>query len=206
MKLLNKRSYQKKDPFRDASLFVIICEGEKREPEYFNFFDKLNSKIKVITIPSIYGKSSPSHLIENADKSVVALEISDNNKDELWFVLDFDRWELSDLHNIRRECSSNGWNVAFSNPCFEVWLYYHFSNEKPNGNLRNSSFWKKIIPQIQSGGFDSTMHPSLISKAIKNAKDNYESEGYFPKEGATEVYLLAENIYKLVKDILKKYD
>ena len=29
------RGYKKGEPFRDARLFVIACEGEKREKEYF---------------------------------------------------------------------------------------------------------------------------------------------------------------------------
>ena len=42
------REYKKKAPFRDATLFVIVCEGQKRESDYFDFFDRLSSRIKVV--------------------------------------------------------------------------------------------------------------------------------------------------------------
>ena len=34
-----KFTYEKKAPFRDAFLFIIVCEGTNREPDYFRFFD-----------------------------------------------------------------------------------------------------------------------------------------------------------------------
>lgn len=200
MPLLNKRNYQKKDSFRDATLFVIICEGEKREPQYFDFFDGLTSRIKVLAIPSEGGKSAPKHLIENADSAVQKYEIADD--DELWFIVDTDRWE-GQLHTLQVNCSEKvNWFIAISNPCFEVWLYYHFKRDFPTNDLNTCSDWKSLIPKIHSGGFDCNTHPSLIAIAIDNSRNNYSETGYIPNVGCTQIFRLAEKIYPLISKSL----
>ena len=115
------RLYQKLEPFRSAKLFVIICEGGKREPDYFEFFNGISSRIKVKPIPSDQGKSAPNHLLVKADEESKKNDFCEF--DELWFVIDTDRWR-EHIHNLRTSCATkHNWFVAQSNPCFEVWLY-----------------------------------------------------------------------------------
>jgi hypothetical protein len=84
------RLYEKKEPFRDAKLFVIICEGSKREPDYFGFFDRITQKIIIIAAGSIEGRTAPQHLIEYAKETIKKLDFG--GEDELWIVFDRDRW------------------------------------------------------------------------------------------------------------------
>ena len=132
----NRRLYEKQPPFRDATLFVVICEGEKREPAYFEFFDGLTSRIKVRAVGSVEGKSAPSHLLDNAIDASRKYDLSSD--DELWFVIDIDRW-INHIHDIQDQCATKpNWFIALSNPCFEVWLYYHFSAVIPE-DMRSAS-------------------------------------------------------------------
>jgi len=55
--------YTKKVPDREAKLFVIFCEGQKRESQYFDFFKGLASQIKIETIPSKDGQGAPKKVI-----------------------------------------------------------------------------------------------------------------------------------------------
>jgi len=201
MRLLNKRAFEKKEPFRSASLFVIICEGEKREPQYFEFFDGLTSKIKVRPIPSSEGKSAPVHLIENANEAEKKFEVVED--DDVWFVLDIDRWR-DGIHVLQEECrKKKNWNVAISNPCFEVWLYYHFGQNPPNlQNPEACGNWKGLLPEINNGGFDSNRHPTLLENAIANSKKNFAENGYLPNIGSTQVFRLGERILPFVKSLL----
>src|SRR5688572_16378221 len=190
--------YEKKAPFRDAQLFVIICEGEKREPSYFQFFDGFSSRIKIVPIIPIDGKTSPRHLIDNAFSAKERLDLQE--EDRLWFVFDTDRWAEA-IHELREEVrKAKNWYIAQSNPSFEVWLYYHFESSYPNDapNLKN------LIHEMINGGFDCTKHPSLIKTACKNCKNNYKADGYLPSIGSSQVYLLAEQIIPLIDDELKK--
>ena len=206
MPLLNKLKYKKKKPWRDAKLFLVICEGERREYQYFNFFDGLSRQLKIISIPNHEGKSAPKHLQINAEKAVQ--DFDDGGDYELWIVMDVDAWKDKDLHDIQTFCNQkSNWAVAISNPCFEVWLYSHFEKQLLTSNrLNQCKTWKREVDQLGNSGFDSAYHPSLLATAIQNAKSNYNGKGYFPEVGSTQVYLLGEKIYPLVKDILNEHE
>ena len=91
-----------------------------------------------------------------------------------------------------------------SNPCFEVWLYYHFEKIVPE--LVDSSKckeWKELIQKTNLKGFDPDIHPKFIGIAIKNSKINYKEKGYLPEIGSTQVFNLAEKIFPLIKDVLE---
>jgi hypothetical protein len=58
-------------------------------------------------------------------------------EDEIWYVIDTDRWNEGDKINAlktyveERNKEYKGRFVVQSNPSFELWLYYHFNSEKP---------------------------------------------------------------------------
>lgn len=198
-----KFSYKKKAPFRDAFFLLILCEGKNREPQYFRFFDGLSSRVKVIPIESEAG-SSPKWLIEKAREVEAELEI-DANKDRIWFVIDTDRWR-NQLLEIRKNCDMHyHWNVAQSNPCFEVWLYFHAKSTLPLlEDIDQCNHWKPHLPKIIKGGFNSDFHPISIEVAITNAKNAFKCTGYYPDAGCTEVWKLAEELLSFVKKDLDK--
>ena len=204
MPLLNKREYKKKKPYRDASLFLIICEGEKTEYLYFEFFDGLSSQLKVISVPSEKGKSSPNHLITNARKAVEQY-VSDGGDYELWFVIDLDKWlKHNHIHNVYKEIKGKHWNIAISNPCFEVWLAAHFSKNSPEEEPHKCSSWKQFVPTL-CGAFDPHKHPSLIPVAIENCESNLIEDGYVPEVGSSQIFRLGKKVYELVGKELEKY-
>lgn len=203
MPLLSKRVYVKKEPFRDALIYIIVCEGEKREPEYFRFFDGLTSQLKVLIVASQKGKSAPNHLIENAEEFENKL-ITDDGDYELWFVLDIDRLN-NHLHVINSALKSQ-WHIALSNPCFEVWLYYHFSHIKPSmSESSKCSTWKSLVNNVITGGFNSNHHPTYLFDAVSNSRSNYSEQGYIPNIGCSQLHILGEKILNLTANILNKY-
>ncbi len=143
--------------------------------------------------------------------------------DEIWLVLDTD-FEIENpnlqvienkkeiLLSIRQKCKEQCWNVAQSNPCFEVWLYYHQESDIPvfpagdYENIETAKNWKKHVSKIITGGFNSKKHFIFIEKAIKNPKAVFESyENGMPKPATTEVFLLAEKIYPFIKGYLEGF-
>ena len=198
-----KFSYEKKAPFRDAFFLIIICEGKNREPQYFHFFNGLSSRVKVIPIVSETG-SSPRWLIEKAGAVEPELEIN-ADKDRIWFVIDTDRWR-NQLLEIRKECDKHHhWNVAQSNPCFEVWLYFHAKSNLPELiDITQCNRWKPHLPKVIKGGFNSDFHPASIEIAIENARKAFTFTGYFPDPGCTEVWKLAEELLAFIKKDLDK--
>lgn len=145
------RSYTKPSPSRDARKLYIVCEGNDTEPVYFEFFKGLTSNLSIIPIRSENGKTDPEKLKEWAEQNLInasAFDKPDYQQDDLvWFVIDTDKWQeqgkikvLRDFceHVNAEEVAQHSehpvyqmWNIAQSNPQFELWHYYHIYNEKP---------------------------------------------------------------------------
>jgi len=198
-----KFTYEKKPPFRDAFFFIIVCEGKNREPDYFRFFDGITSRIKIVPVESGVG-SAPKLLIKVAiDKEEELEAIAE--RDRVWFVIDTDRWR-DQLHEIRQECEQHSnWQVAQSNPCFEVWLYFHAKAQLPMlYNIDQCKSWKPYLPTLIQGGFNPDIHPIVIEAAVINAKDNYQATGYFPDPGSTQLWVLGEELLQLIKKDLNQ--
>ena len=114
---------------------LIVCEGKKTEPNYFN---SLITNLKLTTAEvKIFNESG------SAPKSVVEFGIEKLKKesdiDLLFFVFDKDDHDsyaaaLSAVANLKKigRYSSKTISAITSNPCFEVWFLMHFGPyEKP---------------------------------------------------------------------------
>ncbi|WP_028298603.1 RloB family protein [Olivibacter sitiensis] len=193
-----KFEYEKKAPFRDAFYFIIICEGKSREPDYFRFFVDISSRVKIVPVESSNDGSSPEKLIGLANTEIRKLDAT-AGKDRIWFVIDTDRWRKQ-IRTLRRATATRPqWKVAQSNPCFEVWLYYHARSVPPEGDPKSCGKWKPLLPKVIKGGFNPDFHPAAIETAIENAKKNYAEEGDLPITGATQAWFLAEDLLPLIK-------
>ncbi|TGX81397.1 RloB domain-containing protein [Palleniella muris] len=210
--ITRRKDYTKKDPLKDASKIYIISEGTDSEIKYFNFFVGLSSNLELIVIPSVNG-TDPLKLMELAkDKflgqnRICSLECRE--KDQVWFVIDTDTWEQEGkITPLREFCAAqnsdilktydeikayNAWNVAQSNPCFEVWLYYHHYDSLPEiESVPYGCSIKKYVDSLIADGFDYECDPSRIQFAIERAEnvcrynDDHKLEWF-----ATELFKLA---------------
>ena len=198
-------TYEKKEAFRDAFFLIIICEGTNREIDYFRFFEGMSSRVQLVPVASDAG-SAPKFLVDCAIDKEKELD-TDHNRDRVWFVIDTDRWR-DQLRVINDEAADRPhWNIAQSNPCFEVWLYFHAKSTLPEIPAINAcNHWKPLLPAVIQGGFNSDMHPIAIEVATANSKANFAATGYFPQPGSTAVWKLGEELLHIIKkglDILK---
>jgi len=205
-----KRGY-KRDLYslrRDYRLFAIACEGGKREPEYFQLLEILSPRIAIDIIEDIVPdeemkekyetKSAPNWLVDRAVKYIEKEGLID--EDELWFVMDIDRWEVKQIRAIAELCESkSNWNIALSNPCFEIWLYFHNRAIIPEEVKKSCKNAKRKLAELTKAGYNKKEYIVKIKDAIKNARNADSNENSFmPKKGETKVYLLAESIINYV--------
>ncbi|MFA5698820.1 MAG: RloB family protein [Sphaerochaeta sp.] len=202
--ILRSRQYERKKPDRDATLCIIYCEGSKREPQYFRHFNELSPRLRIEVIKADdQGDNSPSGLFAQACSDIEDPDLGKyrlGKNDEVWFVIDTDDWR-NHLTKLRELClKRQNWYIAQSNPCFEVWLYYHvFSNDAANLALKNCAEWKQYVNSNIPGGFDSKKHPVLLATAIANAEAHFKSNDDGPLYGSTEMFTLGKMIHSMVK-------
>ena len=220
------RQYDKKEPSRDAHKLYVICEGSSDEPKYYGFFEGLSSNLNVIPIPSEDGETDPVKLslqaMEQFDPVNGKYSLDYTQGDRIWFVVDTDTWEKEGkIASLRKFCVLKNeearntftetkpyslWNVAQSNPCFEIWLYYHFYAAAPTVEEVNKAVsFKQFVNDKVHGGFKYESDPVRLKDAIANAETNFAVD----ENGAlslfsTEVLYVGKEIYSFVADELTK--
>lgn len=208
--LTRNKLYQRKSPSREAKKVYIFCEGD-REVSYFNYFCGISSNIDIIAIGNKEGKSDPIKLKDQAIDYFQETTLSADYHDEVWFVIDTDRWnENEKISRLKIFCeqqmekNENRWEVSQSNPSFEVWLYYHFMEDKPKEEeVRAYTTFKEYLNYKIKGGFDARKAPINIRKAIDNSLKHFERDDRGqPIRYTTEVHCLAQSIYPFLKEMM----
>jgi len=211
--ILTNRLFEREAPSREAKSLYIFCEGKEREYEYFKYFEGIDSRIKVkVHKLNPNEDNSPKGLFELAENSFSGdkPKFTLQENDEIWIVLDTDPDKSNSreeqINQIKADCKvKDNWFIAESNPCFEVWLFYH-QNEKlkkfESDEICKS--WKQKVNESYRGGFDSRKHPIYIEEAIKNAERNFkQNENGRPFKGSSDVYLLAKSIFNVIKNKIR---
>lgn len=191
------RNYKRNAPHRDSSFFVIVCEGAKTEIEYFEAFQHIEQqRIIIRTVPPDENKSAPKYVLERAVNESEKLNL--NGYDQLWMVMDIDRWKIDDLHLIQKECvQKSNWNLALSNPCFEIWLLAHAKELEGLTALSGKDLKKQIGLLREEGIFpENPLHNLYL--AISRALSVDTSSHFIPERGTTKVYLLVQELIKRI--------
>ena len=217
--------YEKQAPSRDARKVYIVCEGKGSEPDYFGFFEGLSTNLQLIIIPPEEG-TDPLKLMALAKREFIGetsrFSVDYMANDSIWFVVDTDTWEEEGkIARLRDFCSSqNGritekyseiksykaWNVVQSNPCFEIWLYYHFYDRKPLlEDVESYTTFKEFVNASISGGFNFQHDPVRLQDAIANSRQTIgDATDGTPVQFTTEVYQLGEVILPFVRRDLER--
>lgn len=178
---------------RDARLIVVATEGAKTEPSYFAGFHSIRIKIK--TIPCVNGQSSPASVLARLLEFRQEFELDDD--DELWLVIDRDKWTEAMLSDVAQRCQNSRVNLAVSNPCFEVWLALHYTSNIPP-DLRSTDapeFFSNLHGSYSKSSFDPSGILHLLPAAIANAQAlDVNPTARWPTAVGSHVYRLANVI------------
>ena len=207
---------ERREAFRDARLIVIASEGKDTERIYFKALAKeyTNPRVHVHILERSVDEqnnSSPEHVLKQLSdyKSQYELEADD----ELWLVVDKDRWTGAMLSRVATECSQEvAMHMALSNPCFELWLLLHLEDAvslTPEEQMlwmenrrksKNGDPYLKVRLRQKMGSYHESSYDALaliahVEKAIERAKvlDKNPADRW-PQTLGTRVYLLAESV------------
>ncbi len=158
---------------------LIVCEGEKTEPNYFNElvdFYEINSAN--VDVDGTCG-SSPKSVFERALSLYQAEIIKGDPFDRVYCVFDKDSHGTYDttINKIRSNEYKSVFYATTSVPCFEYWLLLHFKyTTKPYAATRSASVGEavlkdlvKVIPAYEKG---SAGIFSLLQDQLEYAKNN----------------------------------
>lgn len=197
-----KRRYSRETPLelqRDYRLFAIACEGEVREREYFEVFEHISSRVSVEVVrdeSNAKQDSAPKWVLDRAVRYVEKEGLMD--EDELWIVIDTDRWSYEQLEDVAHHCADKpNWHIAISNPCFEVWLCFHKKGEF--ADCYSSQDFKHYLSTLENGGYHPHKFIPNLPIATHNAKKtDADPEHFMPEHKTTKVYQLAESLMRFI--------
>lgn len=177
--------------------FLIICEGKKTEPNYFNSFRILTLSVEEFNVIGL-GDNTLSLVEKAKDRKENA------NYDYVWCVFDRDSFPPNQFNAAITSAYSHGMYVAYSNEAFELWylLHFHFYS-----NSMSRTSYKRLLTRLLKYKYEknsTTIYKELRDKqrdAIRNAKNllnKYDPNRPEPDNPSTTVHLLVQCLNALV--------
>ncbi|MBW4500510.1 MAG: RloB family protein [Scytonema hyalinum WJT4-NPBG1] len=196
---VNSRGYSlRKVNTREArQRFLIVCEGEKTEPNYFRSF-RVPKDVAEIDVQGL--GENPSKLVQSA-KELKKQE----DYDQVWCVFDRDSWTIEDFNNAIKNANAEGFKVAYSNEAFELWYVLHF--EFLNTGIPRSDYLRKLTSLLSRTyqKNSETIYDELFEKqsiAIRNAENllkQYDPHIPAKDNPSTTVHLLVQELNKFIQ-------
>jgi hypothetical protein len=123
-----------------------------------------------------------------------------NYEDELWFVMDVDNWGVDQLREIATYCKQYpNWHIALSNPCFEIWLYFHKKADISKSKSITSKDFKFEISTLDNGGYHPLKYLPSLPDAVENARiADSDKKHFLPKPKETKLYQLGDAVLAIV--------
>jgi RloB-like protein len=175
--------------------FLIICEGEKTEPNYFRSF-----RVPKVVIEVQGLGMNPSKLVDKAIE-----QKNPEEYDQIWCVFDRDSWTETDFHNAIKNAKDADIEIAYSNESFELWYILHF--EFLNTGIPRSDYLKKLdrhLGQKYAKNSDDIYDKLLEHQpnAIKNAENllkKYQPCNPANDNPSTTVHRLVQELNKFLR-------
>jgi hypothetical protein len=186
---------------RQLRHILIVCEGEKTEPNYFKAFPANpvvydNIDIKGIGNNTVFVVNEAVRLRDEAEKNGEPYI-------EVWAVFDKDDFSLSDFEKAVAIAAKNRIKCAYSIESFEIWYLLHF-NYYDTGMSR-SEYIEKLSTLLERPYTknDETMYKTLSRRmrtAIKNASTLHNRQCCKPLADQNPVTL----VFRLVERLTEK--
>ena len=190
--------------------YLIVCEGKKTEPNYFNGLkkkinQKYGNKVDVL-IPNIDIKGTGMNTTSLVKYTQKTVNHANKVYGQVWVVFDKDDYNDEQFDLAVDNCN---YNVAWSNPNFELWLLAHF--KKVNRYISKDDVLQELSKEFQkkclgdytkndTNIFDKVTSEGKLHTAIKNCE--YMEE--LKKDGQASQRNPMTKVYKIVNG-LKEY-
>ncbi len=214
---------ERQELFRESNskekekIIVLAFEGNVTEEAYFEalmvnpaFNDEL-IYVHLLKREKEDTNSAPKHVFKKLKKEAKE-EYNFNKADELWMIIDRDRWQ--NIPTIIELCKKEGnMHVAVSNPCFEFWLLLHiykFSDltEEEKSKIllnpkvsNNKRYVDTFLGNLLLDGYNKT-NPKP-ERFVKNIKDAISGAKALVVKGEDYPLELGSYVFRVVEKIIK---
>jgi hypothetical protein len=192
----------------ERKYFLIVTEGERTEPNYFNYFANFLPPHFVETI-NVHGEGdNTTRIVQKAIALRNEREKSVKPKyDEVWAVYDKDDFPEQNFNNAMAMAQENNIYSAHSNQSFELWYVLHF--QLLENALQRDDYIKILTRELgfkyEKKGIEIMpilFNNQRMEQAIRWAKKLDENAvGLTPSQSCptTKVYKLVENLMEYIK-------
>lgn len=210
-----KRKEQKRTRIKQMSCrILIVTEGEKTEPNYFEHFTVKNNDYFVYEVKCDGIGMNTMAVVNKA----IELKESQSNKDgydSVWAVFDKDGFPDNNFNSAIAKAEANGVNAAWSNEAFELWYLYHFQNRITamsrdeykaaiSKAVNNSRKWKGKTPYKYKKNCERNFEIMTTYGDMEQAIQNAERQNQTFTDARYAKHNPCTTVYKLVKQLLNK--
>jgi len=174
-----KAAKKRKENVREKLVrFLIVCEGTKTEPHYFEALVKNHiSAVREVTIEG-EGRATVA-LIDKTQEIKTELERKNAMSfDRVWVV--FDKDDFNDFNEAIKKAQRLGFHCAWSNEAFELWYCLHF--EYLDTGISRSAYIEKL------------------EEAFRNRTDD---KGFKYQKGNPDIYKMLQKYGR--EDLAKRF-
>jgi len=190
---------------RTRKTIYVFTEDKKTTSLYLKSilrnsnFRRINNKLASPIQPDDY---SPNGLFKAAKRKQKELKKDGVlNKSEIWVA--FDKDQHSNIKGVIDNSIKNNIKVAFSNLCFELWIYLHFEQSALSKNKCDdfNTEMKKFDSTYKKNKYDFSKIHHKIGNAINFAKNNFEPIAILKEKESPENLSAYTNFYELMESI-----
>ena len=208
-----KKRFERKDTKREIDIrnkrlyYLIVCEGEKTEPNYFK-------SIKMELPPGVLEikiEGTGLNTLGVVKHAITLSNTSLRKYDKVWAVFDKDSFPAKNFNNAIAIAEANNIKCAWSNEAFELWFLLHF--QYVNNAMSREAYKVYLEREIirKSGNVDYRYKKNAIDtyallnefgnqvnaiKWAKKLKKSYKNHKFHTHNPCTLVYELIEELNK----------
>lgn len=197
-----------KNKMQRAETWLVVCEGEKTEPNYFKrLFEYANSKSDKKVKFKIDGEGrNTESLIDSIDDYFNYFDDLIKNVDipygKIFAVFDKDSFKSDKFNNAIYKAIKKGYTPIWSNECIELWFLLHF--EYMDTNIIRDKYFEILSEKFcvkykkSDNHFDMLNTEKNLKTAVKNAKNLYcqfeDMLSFAQRAPCTTVFILVEDL------------
>ncbi len=198
---------------------LIVCEGEKTEPNYFKKFNLTSNNSFTYEVQCEGCGEGTMKVVNTAINLAKKAELSSQPFDTVWAV--FDKDNFANFNAAIEKAESNNINAAWSNEAFELWYLYHFLNRTTEMSrddyktaitnaVKKSEKWNKKKPyeykKEDENNYDIMNTYGNMRNAISWAKKQHQTftgKDYASQNPCTTVYKLVLQLLNEDKELIE---